>query len=185
MLGGGAHVLPGTALPLTPTPPAPADLPQVEVTKAYLAKQADEITLQQADVVLVLEQEDGEWNGAGGEAPGDSPPAPSGPRAHPCGRCTLTLAPWTQFLPLLTVLQGPLGTLPQGVLKCPRVTGSESGPLSLCVVSGRRVTVLLRGPLHTPARGMRRHPGRAADGGPGARVTRNRAPLAAAGGDPL
>ena len=102
------------ALPLTPTPPAPADLPQVEVTKAYLAKQADEITLQQADVVLVLEQEDGEWNGAGGEAPGDRPPAPSGPRAHPCGRCTLTLAPWTQFLPLLTVLQGPLGTLPQG-----------------------------------------------------------------------
>ncbi|XP_045861900.1 rho guanine nucleotide exchange factor 16 isoform X2 [Meles meles] len=35
------------------------DLPQVEITKAYLAKQADEITLQQADVVLVLEQEDG------------------------------------------------------------------------------------------------------------------------------
>ncbi|XP_045659446.1 rho guanine nucleotide exchange factor 16 isoform X2 [Ursus americanus] len=35
------------------------DLLQVEITKAYLAKQADEITLQQADVVLVLEQEDG------------------------------------------------------------------------------------------------------------------------------
>ncbi|XP_058991632.1 rho guanine nucleotide exchange factor 16 isoform X1 [Mustela lutreola] len=35
------------------------DLPQVEITKAYLARQADEITLQQADVVLVLEQEDG------------------------------------------------------------------------------------------------------------------------------
>ncbi|XP_060055906.1 rho guanine nucleotide exchange factor 16 isoform X3 [Erinaceus europaeus] len=35
------------------------DLLQVEVTKAYLAKQVDEITLQQADVVLILEQEDG------------------------------------------------------------------------------------------------------------------------------
>ncbi|XP_047580211.1 rho guanine nucleotide exchange factor 16 isoform X3 [Lutra lutra] len=35
------------------------DLPQVEITKAYLARQADEISLQQADVVLVLEQEDG------------------------------------------------------------------------------------------------------------------------------
>ncbi|XP_037356210.1 rho guanine nucleotide exchange factor 16 [Talpa occidentalis] len=39
------------------------DLPQVEVTKAYLAKQEDEITLQQADVVLVLEQEDGWLHG--------------------------------------------------------------------------------------------------------------------------
>lgn len=36
------------------------ELPQVEVTKAYFAKQADEITLQQADVVLVLQEEDGE-----------------------------------------------------------------------------------------------------------------------------
>ncbi|XP_006885874.1 PREDICTED: rho guanine nucleotide exchange factor 16 [Elephantulus edwardii] len=35
------------------------DLQQVEVTKAYLAKQADEVSLQQADVVLVLQQEDG------------------------------------------------------------------------------------------------------------------------------
>ncbi|XP_053432061.1 rho guanine nucleotide exchange factor 16 isoform X2 [Nycticebus coucang] len=35
------------------------DLPQVEVTKAFFAKQADELTLQQADVVLVLHQEDG------------------------------------------------------------------------------------------------------------------------------
>lgn len=35
------------------------DLPQVEVTKAYFAKQADEISLQQADVVLILQQEDG------------------------------------------------------------------------------------------------------------------------------
>ncbi|KAM9242924.1 rho guanine nucleotide exchange factor 16 isoform 1-T2 [Dugong dugon] len=35
------------------------DLLQVEVTKAYFAKQADEVSLQQADVVLVLEQEDG------------------------------------------------------------------------------------------------------------------------------
>ncbi|XP_058160577.1 rho guanine nucleotide exchange factor 16 [Dasypus novemcinctus] len=39
------------------------DLLQVEVTKAYFAKQADEITLQQADVVLVLEQEDGWLHG--------------------------------------------------------------------------------------------------------------------------
>lgn len=33
----------------------------MEITKAYFAKQADEITLQQADVVLVLQEEDGEW----------------------------------------------------------------------------------------------------------------------------
>ncbi|XP_045715615.1 rho guanine nucleotide exchange factor 16 [Phyllostomus hastatus] len=39
------------------------DLLQVEVTKAYLAKQADEISLQQADVVLVLQQEDGWLHG--------------------------------------------------------------------------------------------------------------------------
>ncbi|XP_058530434.1 rho guanine nucleotide exchange factor 16 isoform X2 [Ochotona princeps] len=35
------------------------ELPQAEITKAYFAKQADEVTLQQADVVLVLQQEDG------------------------------------------------------------------------------------------------------------------------------
>ncbi|XP_005404208.1 PREDICTED: rho guanine nucleotide exchange factor 16 [Chinchilla lanigera] len=39
------------------------ELPQVEVTKAYFARQADEITLQQADVVLVMEQEDGWLHG--------------------------------------------------------------------------------------------------------------------------
>ncbi|XP_036207435.1 rho guanine nucleotide exchange factor 16 [Myotis myotis] len=39
------------------------DLPQVEVTKAYFAKQVDEISLQQADVVLVLQQEDGWFYG--------------------------------------------------------------------------------------------------------------------------
>lgn len=39
------------------------DLPQAEVTKAYFAKQADEISLQQADVVLVLQQEDGWFYG--------------------------------------------------------------------------------------------------------------------------
>ncbi|XP_057606646.1 rho guanine nucleotide exchange factor 16 isoform X2 [Hippopotamus amphibius kiboko] len=39
------------------------DLLQVEVTKAYLAKQVDEITLQQADVVLILEREDGWFYG--------------------------------------------------------------------------------------------------------------------------
>ncbi|XP_031469276.1 rho guanine nucleotide exchange factor 16 isoform X1 [Phasianus colchicus] len=37
------------------------DLSQVEITRAYMAKQADEISLQQADVVLVLGEEDGEW----------------------------------------------------------------------------------------------------------------------------
>uniref|UniRef100_A0A8C3C3B3 Rho guanine nucleotide exchange factor 16 n=1 Tax=Cairina moschata TaxID=8855 RepID=A0A8C3C3B3_CAIMO len=37
----------------------PADLSQVEITRAYMAKQADEISLQQADVVLVLGGEDG------------------------------------------------------------------------------------------------------------------------------
>ncbi|NXP50204.1 ARHGG factor, partial [Heliornis fulica] len=35
------------------------DLSQVEITCAYLARQADEISLQQADVVLVLGGEDG------------------------------------------------------------------------------------------------------------------------------
>ncbi|XP_071622853.1 rho guanine nucleotide exchange factor 16 isoform X2 [Heliangelus exortis] len=35
------------------------DLTQVEITRAYLAKQADELSLQQADVVLVLGGEDG------------------------------------------------------------------------------------------------------------------------------
>ena len=38
-----------------------ADLSQVEITRAYMAKQADEISLQQADVVLLLGEEDGEW----------------------------------------------------------------------------------------------------------------------------
>ncbi|XP_012631243.2 rho guanine nucleotide exchange factor 16 [Microcebus murinus] len=44
-------------------PPNKGDLPQVEITRAFLAKQADEITLQQADVVLVLQQEDGWLHG--------------------------------------------------------------------------------------------------------------------------
>ncbi|NWI64414.1 ARHGG factor, partial [Todus mexicanus] len=35
------------------------ELSQVEITRAYLAKEADEISLQQADVVLVLGEEDG------------------------------------------------------------------------------------------------------------------------------
>lgn len=42
-------------------PPPPVDLSQVEITRAYMAKQADEISLQQADVVLLLGEEDGEW----------------------------------------------------------------------------------------------------------------------------
>lgn len=45
----------GSSVPLVP-----AELPQAEITKAYFAKQADEVTLQQADVVLVLQEEDGE-----------------------------------------------------------------------------------------------------------------------------
>ncbi|XP_053137125.1 rho guanine nucleotide exchange factor 16 [Hemicordylus capensis] len=39
------------------------DLKQVEITRAYLAKQTDEISLQQADVVLVLVREDGWYLG--------------------------------------------------------------------------------------------------------------------------
>ncbi|XP_053308016.1 rho guanine nucleotide exchange factor 16 [Spea bombifrons] len=38
-------------------------LRQVEITKAFFAKQADEISLQQADVVLVLQEEDGWYQG--------------------------------------------------------------------------------------------------------------------------
>ncbi|KAE8593324.1 hypothetical protein XENTR_v10019072 [Xenopus tropicalis] len=38
-------------------------LRQVEIIKAYLAKQADEISLQQADVMLVLQEEDGWYQG--------------------------------------------------------------------------------------------------------------------------
>lgn len=56
-LSRGLHLL---------TVPCPADLSQVEITRAYLAKEADELSLQQADVVLVLGEEDGEcWAGAG------------------------------------------------------------------------------------------------------------------------
>lgn len=53
--GSWPHLLPGSLLPL-----CSADLSQVEITQPYLAKQADEISLQQADVVLVLGGEDGE-----------------------------------------------------------------------------------------------------------------------------
>ncbi|XP_072012427.1 rho guanine nucleotide exchange factor 16 [Engystomops pustulosus] len=40
-----------------------AGLRQVEITKAYMAKQPDEVSLQQADVVLVLQEEDGWYHG--------------------------------------------------------------------------------------------------------------------------
>ncbi|XP_073417802.1 rho guanine nucleotide exchange factor 16 isoform X2 [Dendrobates tinctorius] len=40
-----------------------AGLRQVEITKAYMAKQADEVSLQQADVVLVLQEADGWYQG--------------------------------------------------------------------------------------------------------------------------
>ncbi|KAM6312835.1 rho guanine nucleotide exchange factor 16 [Podargus strigoides] len=42
-----------------PDPTPKGDLSQVEITRAYLAKEADELSLQQADVVLVLGGEDG------------------------------------------------------------------------------------------------------------------------------
>ncbi|XP_063291869.1 rho guanine nucleotide exchange factor 16 [Pelobates fuscus] len=38
-------------------------LRQVEITKAFYAKQADEVSLQQADVMLVLQEEDGWYQG--------------------------------------------------------------------------------------------------------------------------
>lgn len=40
-----------------------AALRQVEIIKAYMAKQPDEVSLQQADVVLVLQEEDGWYQG--------------------------------------------------------------------------------------------------------------------------
>ncbi|XP_061868846.1 rho guanine nucleotide exchange factor 16 [Colius striatus] len=43
----------------TPDTTPKGELRQVEITCAYLAKQADELSLQQADVVLVLGEEDG------------------------------------------------------------------------------------------------------------------------------
>lgn len=81
----------------------------MEITKAYLAKQADEITLQQADVVLVLEQEDGErgaavpgwWPDGGGVDPRVSPH--EGPELARCGQLALSQAPQTRLLHLLTV----------------------------------------------------------------------------------
>uniref|UniRef100_A0A8C5U7C9 Rho guanine nucleotide exchange factor 16 n=1 Tax=Malurus cyaneus samueli TaxID=2593467 RepID=A0A8C5U7C9_9PASS len=42
-----------------PDPTPKGELSQVEITRAYLAKEADELSLQQADVVLVLGGEDG------------------------------------------------------------------------------------------------------------------------------
>lgn len=63
----------GLRLPAVPSqwvPAVPAELSQVEITQTYLAKQADEISLQQADVVLVLGGEDGECQRAGGLRPG-------------------------------------------------------------------------------------------------------------------
>ncbi|XP_026718754.1 rho guanine nucleotide exchange factor 16 [Athene cunicularia] len=56
---GGTGGAVATGRPFHWVPAVPADLSQVEITRAYLAKQADEISLQQADVVLVLGGEDG------------------------------------------------------------------------------------------------------------------------------
>lgn len=50
----------GLCLLTVPAVSCPADLNQVEITRAYMAKEADELSLQQADVVLVLGEEDGE-----------------------------------------------------------------------------------------------------------------------------
>lgn len=110
-----ALALLGTALSLTLPPPTPADLLQVEITRAYLAKQADEISLQQADVVLVLEQEDGErhgwarvlagcrWGGPQNESPRQ------GLEDTRCRQLTLHLARRKRFLHLLMggLIQGP------------------------------------------------------------------------------
>lgn len=66
---GESQLSRGLCLLTVPPVPCPADLSQVEITRAYLAKEADELSLQQADVVLVLGEEDGEcWAGAGAEA---------------------------------------------------------------------------------------------------------------------
>lgn len=62
---GGSWLSRGLCLLTVPAVPCPADLSQVEVTRAYLAKEADELSLQQADVVLVLGGEDGECLGWG------------------------------------------------------------------------------------------------------------------------
>lgn len=60
---------PGRAFSLGPCCPlSSADLSQVEITHAYLAKEADEISLQQADVVLVLDGEDGKCQRVGAAA---------------------------------------------------------------------------------------------------------------------
>ncbi|KAJ8400702.1 hypothetical protein AAFF_G00394710 [Aldrovandia affinis] len=39
------------------------DLPQCEVTKAYMSREPDELGLQQADVVIILQREDGWYHG--------------------------------------------------------------------------------------------------------------------------
>lgn len=71
----------GRAVSLGPCRPlSSADLSQVEITRAYLAKQADEISLQQADVVLVLGGEDGK-----------------GRRVGSCGRGRLTVGGGKSF----------------------------------------------------------------------------------------
>uniref|UniRef100_A0A8D2J891 Rho guanine nucleotide exchange factor 16 n=1 Tax=Varanus komodoensis TaxID=61221 RepID=A0A8D2J891_VARKO len=52
-----------TVLAAETRPVAQPKLKQVEITQAYLARQTDEISLQQADVVLVLAMEDGWYLG--------------------------------------------------------------------------------------------------------------------------
>lgn len=127
----------------------PPDLLQVEVTKAYLAKQVDEITLQQADVVLILQQEDGKYvagTGLGGRAWGrqEGPGRPvlsesGGPRRDPehagMGSC---LQPPPEAV-TACARGGPaakalLGTLPQGY-----------GQMSLRIQSGFLVTLSPKG----------------------------------------
>lgn len=61
-----------------------------------MAKQADEITLQQADVVLILQQEDGERAGGRGQG------APAMVGAHWHGRPTP--APWPRKQLLHTLM---------------------------------------------------------------------------------
>lgn len=60
----------------------------MEITKAYFAKQADEITLQQADVVLVLQEEDGEC----GRATPEWVSTRLGCSNQPCSSCLIPVS---------------------------------------------------------------------------------------------
>lgn len=94
----------------------------MEVTKAYLARQADEISLQQADVVLVLQQEDGE-RGAGAGGPGVRGRRGPGRLGAPVGVCSA--ASWPQPPPEGELTSLP-PNLPRGHLQMPLRGGIKS-----------------------------------------------------------